>query len=232
MKDCIDIHSHLLWGLDDGPETMEETIEMLRQAQAEGVARIVATPHACPGFRPFDEKMFLERLQQAQRAADEMKLGIEILPGAEIAWTYNTVEALRQKRVPTLNHSEYALLEFWEGVSWNRVASAVMSVLRAGFVPVIAHVERYRAFTHRPRRAIAFKNEKSVLYQVNAGAVISGSLLQKRLIKMLLKAGAVDMLASDAHGAKRRKIRFREACKALEKRCTAEDIERMLHFPL
>lgn len=226
-----DIHQHILWGMDDGPKTPEAMQKMLRAAHGQKIICLCATPHASPGIQPFDRALYDERLKEAQEYCDNNGLDIILLPGAEIAWTYQTVEALRRGAVPTLGNSEYALIELWEDVSWSEVRSAAEQLLRAGFVPIFAHVERYRCFRWQPGKAIALRQELGVGYQVNATTALYPRGLSTRYFLMrMLKAQAIDAIASDAHGFSARPLRMRKAYKALKERCGAEYAARLFHF--
>lgn len=226
-----DIHQHILWGMDDGPKTPEAMQKMLRAAHGQKIICLCATPHASPGIQPFDRALYDERLKEAQEYCDNNGLDIILLPGAEIAWTYQTVEALRRGAVPTLGNSEYALIELWEDVSWSEVRSAAEQLLRAGVVPVFAHVERYRCFRWLPGKAIALRQELGIGYQVNATTLLYPRKLSTRyFIMRMLRAKAIDAVASDAHGFPGRPLRMRRAYKALKERCGAEYAKKLFEF--
>lgn len=207
-----DLHQHVLWGLDDGANSPEMMHAMLKMAHAQKIRRIAATPHACPGYRPFDIALYNERLAEAQAFCDMNDMDITLMSGAEIMWTYNTVSALRRGQVPTLNDTDCVLIEFWENITWDEVRTAVKSVLHAGYMPIIAHVERYWSFMLNPRRAIALRKEFPVAYQLNASAVLSPASFTHRIfVSRMLNAQAFDVLASDAHNCEGRRIRLGKA---------------------
>ena len=231
ISKMTDIHHHVLWGLDDGPADAESMHRMLHAAHRQGITRIYATPHASPGLAPFDRALYDERLQEAQEYCRKNELDIELLSGAEVAWTYQTVEALRRGALPTLGGSEYALIELWEDVSWSEVRSAAEQLLRAGVVPVFAHVERYRCFRWLPGKAIALRQELGIGYQVNATTLLYPRKLSTRyFIMRMLRAKAIDAVASDAHGFPGRPLRMRRAYKALKERCGAEYAKKLFEF--
>ncbi|MBQ2956081.1 MAG: hypothetical protein IJE08_06440 [Clostridia bacterium] len=226
-----DIHQHILWGLDDGPEQPQGMQAMLRKAAKQRVTRIAATPHVCPGFEPFDPGVYYERLGEAQAYCDSNGLGIQLMPGAEVAWTYQTAEALRRGKVPTLGDTDCVLIELWRDVSWSDVRAAVSGVLRTGFVPVLAHIERYRCFVWQPGRALALKHELPVGYQVNASTIIEPcGFMVKRFVRQMLDERGIDAVASDAHDAKERPVRMDEAYRALKESCSAGYAEELVNF--
>ena len=231
MTGMTDIHQHVLWGLDDGPEKAAGMQRMLQQAHEQGIERIYATPHAVPGFQPFNREKYEHRLAEAQAYCARNRLGIRMLPGAEIAWTYNTVEMLRRGELPTLGGSEYVLIELWEDILWRDVRSAAEQLLRAGFVPVFAHVERYRCFRWMPGTAIQLRNELGIEYQVNASAILNPRRITRRyFLERMLDEQAIDAVASDAHGFAERPLQMKEAYDQLEERCGAEYARRLFSF--
>ena len=202
-----DIHQHLLWGMDDGADSPEMMHSMLREAHRQGIDAVVATPHAEPGFRPFDMGVYTERLTEAQNFCNSEKLGIRVLPGAEIAWTYQTPLALRQGKVPTISGTDYVLLELWRNIAWHTARDAVNQLTRAGFCPVLAHPERYMAFVFSPREAVRFRNETGVMLQINAASLLNPrNFAEKRFIRYLLNEHAVDAVATDAHDCVHRPV--------------------------
>lgn len=207
-----DIHQHLLWGLDDGPENEAQTRAMLAQNRAQGIAAAAATVHAAPGLTPVDGGLYRERLEEARQLCREDAPDLRLIPGAEIAWTWQTVSALRHKKVPTLGDTDYVLLELWRDISWKAAADAVYQLTRAGFCPVIAHAERYMAFLLSPRETMELRSRTGALIQINAASLLKpGGLLQRRFTRSLLREGAIDAVASDAHGRESRPINLLEA---------------------
>ena len=212
MQPMTDIHQHFLWGIDDGAKTPEIMNAMLRAAHEQGIQTVVATPHAEPGLRPFDLALFRERLAEAQNFCKAEALNLRVLPGAEIAWTCQTALALRQGTVPTLGETDYVLLELWPNISWRTARNAVSQVIRAGYCPVLAHVERYRAFVMSPKAAIRFRNETGAMLQINADTLMNPrGYMERRFCRILLNERAVDVVATDAHDCVHRPVNLRAA---------------------
>lgn len=211
-QELTDIHQHLLWGIDDGADSREIMYSMLREAQRQGIKTIVATSHARPGLQPFDMGLYTERLTEAQCFCKTEDLGICVLPGAEIAWTHQTPLALRQGRIPTMGGTDYVLLELWRNISWQAAQDAVKQLTRAGYCPVLAHSERYLAFIRSPKKTLQFRNETGALLQLNADTVLSPrNYWERRFTEYLLKEGAVDAIASDAHDCINRPVNMEAA---------------------
>lgn len=211
-QELTDIHQHLLWGIDDGADSREIMYSMLREAQRQGIKTIVATSHARPGLQPFDMGLYTERLTEAQCFCKTEDLGICVLPGAEIAWTHQTPLVLRQGRIPTMGGTDYVLLELWRNISWQAAQDAVKQLTRAGYCPVLAHPERYLAFIRSPKKTLQFRNETGALLQLNADTVLSPrNYWERRFAEYLLKEGAVDAIASDAHDCINRPVNMEAA---------------------
>lgn len=211
-QELTDIHQHLLWGIDDGADSKEIMYSMLREAQRQGIKTIVATSHARPGLQPFDMGLYTERLTEAQCFCKTEDLGICVLPGAEIAWTHQTPLVLRQGRIPTMGGTDYVLLELWRNISWQAAQDAVKQLTRAGYCPVLAHPERYLAFIRSPKKTLQFRNETGAMLQLNADTVLSPrNYWERRFTEYLLKEGAVDAIASDAHDCINRPVNMEAA---------------------
>ena len=212
MTRLTDIHQHLLWGIDDGADSAECMYAMLREAARQGIETIAATCHAQPGIAPFDLGLYRERLQEAQRFCAGENLPVRICSGAEIAWSYQAANALLQGRLPTLGDTDYVLLELWPDISWQSAKDAVLQLMRAGYYPVLAHVERYRCFRWSPRQALRLREETGALFQVNASSLLHPrSLSHAHFVRTLLREYGIDAVATDAHGYPGRPINLRAA---------------------
>lgn len=214
----IDVHHHLLYGVDDGARTLRDAQHMLQAAYADGTKMVIATPHVAPGEKPMQVELFAARLEKLRAYAESMGLPVRVLLGAEVLFTQMTCRYLREGRVPTLGATGYVLVEFLPDVRFDRLRSALRDILRTGFLPVVAHVERYACL--RPHRALALKRElDDVLFQMNCSALLGGNgVFADRRARRLLDEGVIDVVASDAHSLHRRPTRMREAFEALTER--------------
>ena len=207
-----DIHQHLLWGIDDGAETQKGMQAMLVEADRQGICAVAATPHAQPGVHPFDMGLYHERLSEARYFCETQQLKVNVISGAEVAWTWQTVSALRRGTVSTLGDTDYVLVELWRDISWQMAKDAVNQLIRAGYCPVLAHVERYLAFQLSPKTVMRLRHESGALLQVNADALLYTRVgLEHRFIRTLLRERSIDVVASDAHNCHERPISMKEA---------------------
>ena len=212
----IDIHHHLLYGLDDGPADTETMQQMLKAAAGEGVRTLIATPHVAPGIKPFLKDAFYARLSEAQKLCDTLQLNLRVVLGAEILYTHQMARYLADGGIPTLGGSDKVLIEFAGNVSFETIQGAVQTVLNHGMVPVLAHIERYRNLMFPVRRAEALKEDFEVRYQINCDSVLSTNNHRiNRSIRQLLQHERIDFVASDAHDCDMRRCRMREAYERL-----------------
>ena len=215
-----DIHHHILWGLDDGPDTYEKMTRMLDAAAADGTRLIIATPHAAPGIEPFDLDTYRAALEQANAYCRCAGLPLEVRGGAEVFYTQSAVRMLRTGQIPTLADSGYVLVEWGENETEAAVADAIIRLQGEGFIPVMAHVERLRCFLRNPARLIALRASCVIRLQVNCGAVLRGPLTREyRFVRRLCREGMLDFVASDAHNVTGRPTRMRLAHEKLTQLC-------------
>lgn len=222
-----DLHCHFLPGLDDGPDDLDETVEMLRLAHHDGTRELVATPHLFhPGFsleRVAIEETFHQTLAALDRRRKErpeesflgdlrFHLGAECHLGAEL------LAAIERNDAPTLGSSRCLLLEPPSFLPPAAIEEAVRRALAAGYWPLLAHVERYPALVEEPRRLETLVAEGCSV-QVNAVTVASMARWRRgRLLRRLFRRELVHVVASDGHGPQYRSPSLLAARRELERR--------------
>lgn len=215
-----DIHQHLLYGLDDGPDNRQKMYAMLRRAAKNAVVRIFATPHVTPGVRRFDREQYDRAMADARAYCQQEDLNIELCFGAEILYTDQTCRHLQEGRVPTLGDTNLVLVEFSPDVRFDRLKEAIKRLSYGGFSPVLAHAERYQCLVKRPGRAIKLKDELKLFYQVNCSTIIDPKgFFVRHFVQKMLKLRMIDAVASDAHNTSSRPLRMKKAWTVLKKRC-------------
>lgn len=195
----IDIHTHILYDVDDGSESLEMSMEMIRMAADSGTYVIAATPHNfLPGLVQNLENL-KSRFQELCERIKEEQIAVKLVSGMEIFATWELPELLSQGRVWTLNQTRYFLTEFdfeEDPLFCTRVLARCKS---RGFVPVIAHPERYWFVQHSPDIVYEWICEGYGI-QVNKGSLLgrfgSGP---RRTAEVLMNCGLVSCIASDAH---------------------------------
>ena len=213
-----DIHSHVIWGVDDGAETEEQMFQMLRDAAADGISRIICTPHWTPGVYPFPEEDFQAHFRDAEAFIRRENLPLSLARGAEILYTDLTPRLLREGKVPTLADTRYALIEFSPSDSRDHITDALQKVSGAGFIPVIAHMERYPAISKIPQ-VEEIKSRYRALVQINVRTLLRKQpLLRRGFMDQLFKKGLVDFVATDTHAMEGRGTCMTEGMEALRKK--------------
>ena len=213
----VDIHSHFVYGLDDGARTITEMETMLDAAHADGVVSLFATPHVTPGMKPFDAEKYESHLNQARRYCRDRGYNMQLFFGAEILYTPMLQQYCMEHRLPTLGDSEFVLMEFVPGVKLQELESALTLMKRNGYIPILAHIERYNCL-YRGKTAAKLKERYNVRYQVNANTVLSDQgYFRTRKIRSWFENELVDFIASDAHNVQNRRTKLRKAFSTLKK---------------
>ena len=221
----IDIHSHILFEVDDGAKSLQESVAMLKDAKAQGVHVIVATPHYRHGMFAYPteqvEKHFLILKQEAKQ------IGIELYLGAEMHVNSMTIEYIENGRCHTLADTSYVLAEYKYEADFSYIKESVQELLRHGYIPIVAHVERYRCMEKLEN--VEFLREIGAMIQVNADAIIGkDGFRAKRYTKKLMQNGLVDFVASDSHGMKERRSNMAKCREYLYKRYDRRYIDKIL----
>lgn len=218
----IDLHSHILPGLDDGAQTMEDSLQLARAAQADGIRTIAATPHVRSDYPTTPEEME-QGLDHVRAALAEHGVRVSVVAGGEVALDF--IPALSRENLArfTLGASgRYLLVEF-PYVGWPLdLEQRVFELLASGLTPVLAHPERNRDVQNDPRR-LSRAVSTGALVQVTAAA-LDGRLGRspRGAAKRLLELGLVHLLASDAHTPDVREAGLSTARKSIGDRALAD----------
>jgi protein-tyrosine phosphatase len=215
----VDIHCHILPGIDDGSKSWEMTAEMCRVAAEDGITHIAATPH-CNDEYDYDRDRYTEMLAQLSDAADG-KLTFSL--GCDFHFSYDNIQdALAHPRRYTIGDSQYLLIEFSDYGLPPSVKDDLFAFTSNGMVPIITHPERNQILLRRPELVLEMV-EQRCLVQVTANAITGfwGSR-SKKMAEWLLKREAVHVVASDAHDPERRKPVLSEARHAVAKLASEE----------
>ena len=197
----IDIHAHILPGIDDGAEDLYDTLEMAQMAVDSGVGKIIATPHCnIPGmYGNYFGKEYIDKYESVVRAIREENIPIEILPGMEVFSTEDLPDLIVDHKIMPLNQSRYILMEFSFDEDPEFADLILKRVAAVGAKPVIAHAERYEFIQDYPQIAYRWYKRGYVI-QANKGSFLGrfGSMA-KRTADSLLRHNLIMAIASDAH---------------------------------
>lgn len=213
----IDLHSHILPGLDDGPSDLATALGMAIAAVDEGVDTVVATPHVNRHY-PTTPAQVASAVGRLNVAIARMQLPLAVLPGAELALdSIGQIEDAVLRRL-TLGGGTCLLVEAPYSDSGPFLEKQLFDLQVRGFRPLVAHPERALAFKERPQRLAAMV-ERGVLACVNAGSLAGrhGPTAQELAIRFISE-GNVHVVASDAHDDRKRPLQLRAGFEQAERR--------------
>lgn len=206
----IDIHTHILPGVDDGARTVSDAIKMIRDSVKSGTREIILTPHCAPsyGFFNFDDETLDDSYVSLYRIVRQEGIPVILHPGMEVLYEGKHELAEQIDRYFPLCGSRYFLMEYYFDTPAEDFLEGISSVKEFGYVPVIAHPERYEC-VNRDWELVLEGKRKGALFQMNKGS-ISGRHGERarRCSGRLLEADAVDFIASDAHDPRYRNSRL------------------------
>ena len=206
----IDIHAHILPGVDDGAKNWDQSLEMARLAVEDGITVIVATPHLFKG-RSIDlsqlntREIILQHVAQLKHKLYEEKIPLEIIPGCDFPLGVESLKLLAEGRALTINDANrYLLLELPDTSLPPTMDEICFQLQSRGITPIITHPERHliiQEMPHKLKRLI----ELGCLVQMTGNSLTGWfGRRVKKISRQLIKLGYVHLLASDAHGPKGR----------------------------
>ena len=219
----IDIHSHIVFDVDDGPQSRGESKVLLEEAYAQGVRTIVSTSHRRKGMFETPEDKIAANFREVKQLAQEIASDLTILYGAEIYFSGDALEKLEKGLIPRLNGTRYALIEFSMNTPYRDIHSALSKILLLGITPVIAHIERYHALENDEKRVKELIN-MGCYTQINSSSVLKPKLFgdahkfMKKRAAYFLEKNLVHVVASDMHNLDNRPPFMKEAYDLITKK--------------
>ena len=224
----IDLHCHILPGIDDGSRDDATSLEMARIAAADGIRIVACTPHIYPGLYENDANGIRARVAALQGKLDEAGIALKLTFGADAHLTPELFERIKDGTAPTLHGGRYFLLEPSHHIAPPRFEESVFDFTAAGYVPVITHPERLSWINDRYR---VFQSlfKSGAWMQITAGSLTGrfGSNAQYWAERML-EDGMVHLLATDAHGIEHRPPLLAEGMHAAAKWVGTEEAKRLV----
>lgn len=226
----IDIHTHILPGVDDGAEDLEDSYLMAELAAESGVETIICTPHSNMRgvFENYNTRKLQERLQELNEVVKKRGIPVQILPGMEIYATDDVADRIKAGELLSLNGTKYYLVEFGFHKTSIWMTKILERILRLGVVPVVAHPERYEA-VQRDHEVVQLWTDMGCQMQINKGSVFGkfGRGAWKAAGEMLY-ADQVSYVASDAHSPYQRTTYLRDTYHFLCEEFSRDLAERVL----
>lgn len=230
MPDYFDMHCHLLFGVDDGPESITETMALLQQEYDDGVRTIFLTPH-------YREKMFecpvdlrVQKFELLKAYAKQRFPGLELILGCEIHVNMDVVQNLKSGKCSTMGNTDFVLLEFPDSSNDRYIVERCHAVMHSGYIPIIAHAERCTEVREKIDLLQKLVN-MGVYIQMNAGSIIGEEgLRQKWFCKKAMKRNLLHFVGSDAHNLKRRKPNIGRCIRYIEKTMGKDYLEQIMRI--
>ncbi|KAA8671567.1 tyrosine-protein phosphatase [Clostridium sp. HV4-5-A1G] len=195
----IDIHSHILPGIDDGSKSMEQTLKMLKLTEKDGIKAIVASSHFYRGCYENSCDDIKKLLEKVKSRAKEENIDVNIIPGQEVMLDHYSLEYYKSGKIGCIGDTDYMLVEFPMMNMPENALDIIYELEIRGVHPIVAHPERYRYIIDNPSKINEFLDEKC-LVQVNTGSIrgIFGKKV-KNTARVLIKNEICSFIASDAH---------------------------------
>ena len=224
----IDLHCHILPGIDDGSKSLEMSLEMARIAVADGIRVTACTPHIYPGLYLNNKAGIKAARDELQKALDENGIALRLTTGADVHLVPGLLEGLRSGVVPSLHDTRYVLLEPSHHVAPPRFAESVFQLVAAGYVPVITHPERLTWIEDHFQTFVDLIQQGSWM-QVTAGA-LTGQFgpRPKYWAEKFVGEGLTHIIATDAHSSTRRIPVMSEARAVAEKLLGAKEAQNLV----
>ncbi|MFU8793650.1 MAG: tyrosine-protein phosphatase [Acholeplasmataceae bacterium] len=190
----IDIHTHILYGVDDGAKNIETSIQMLQALSIEGIKKVVCTPHVAPSRNFNHSKKHIEdRFDMLKNSCKEQGIDMDLFLGAEVDENDQLHDIISQGF--TLNQSKYVLIDF--GMRQSDICEIIYELNVLGYQTIVAHPERYK---HLSLMQLTDIKKEGALFQVTANNLIRPKCRKtKKRAKWLLKTDMIDVIASDTH---------------------------------
>lgn len=230
----IDIHTHIMPGVDDGAKDIHMAIQMIRNAVAGGTTDIILTPHCATayGFYNYDGEELEEHFQYLCREVAWLQIPVRLHPGMEVLYEGQAHFLYHEKDFYPLCGSRYLLVEHYFDISREGFLEGAETVHSCGYIPIVAHPERYACVQEDclsgQRSLLLEAKEKGALFQVNKGS-LAGKHGEKSLQtgEWMLEQDLVDFIASDAHHPRFRNAGLRNVEKYIRKEFGSDRAKRL-----
>lgn len=227
--ELIDLHCHLVPYVDDGAEDMEEALALLRMLSGQGVKAVCATPHLRAHMFQTPDEEIRKRFQELKEAAQKENIPIRLYLSREYHCDRDFFGLLENKKLLTIGQGNGVLCEFSGASEASFILKTIKDVIRNGYLPLVAHVERYAAI-HQTKDLIDNIKSLGALIQVNAGSITGKEGFSlKRFSRKLAKENRIDVIASDSHDPINRPPFLRECAEWLESKAGAAYARKVLY---
>lgn len=223
-----DMHCHILPGVDDGSKSLEMSLDMLEMEYAQGVRNVVLTPHCFAGRT--QPELINEQFETLVYRAAKRFHGLQLYLGSELMYSDTIIEELAVGHAHTINHTNYALVEFYTDIAWKSLCNALRRLGNEGYRPILAHMERYECLMRHPERVDELIRQ-GVIMQMNSESVCGGLFdRQAAECRKLIETGRIHLLGTDAHRMGWREPKLGDGIRTLQKKIKDEKLLHRILF--
>lgn len=223
----IDMHSHILPGIDDGSRDIEETYKLLIEAYDVGFTKVISTSHYYLGYYEESEKTRKSYIDVINNNLQEMNYNIQICIGSEIFITNDIINLLKEHKASSINGTKYVLFETAFGTEPQNLKNVIYSLMSNNYIPIIAHPERYSYVQKNPNKLLELI-DLGVLFQSNFGSIIGQYGKEaKKTVNLLLKNNFIHFLGTDAHRKNTIYTLIPQAIESLKEIISEEELEEL-----
>ena len=226
----IDVHSHIVFDVDDGSKSLEQSIEIIKQGYEAGFDTIIATPHYIEDYYDENKQEISRRIDIIKKELEKQDCPMEIIQGNEIYITENINQLLDENKASSINNGRYVLFELplnAEALNLNRV---VYQMLEKGRIPILAHPERY-PFVQKDPNVLIPLIEEGVIIQSNYGSIIGQYRKDAQVtVKKMLQHNMVHLLGSDVHRPNSIYLGIEGALEELEKLIGTDKVKEITEY--
>ena len=212
----IDFHTHILPNIDDGSKSVEETFNLIKEAEKAGFDTIISTSHYMEGYYEVENKERRIWVDAFNEKLKEQNINVQLYLGNEIYITENIINLLENDKASSINNSNYVLFEMPLNAEPMNLYDVIYSLQENKLIPVLAHPERY-SFVQKEPELITDLIQKGVLMQANYGSIL-GQYGEKAqiIVKKFFESNMIHFLGSDVHRQKTIYKRIPEALRQIE----------------
>ena len=194
-----DMHSHLLPGLDDGLQTLEESVAFIKELQTLGYKKLICTPHVINDVHPNSGETILPKLELVRKALKEENINVEIQAAAEYMVDYEFERKLKNKEPFLTLGDNYILIEMSYAMPHQNIENVIFDLNIAGYKPILAHPERYGYF-HSNYDYYATLRSRGCFFQLNLLSICGYyGKMEKKVSERLIKDSCVEFVGTDMH---------------------------------
>lgn len=229
MRGITDIHSHIIFGVDDGARSLDESMEILKQEYAQGVRNVIFTPHFHMGKCTPNPNKIKSNFEKIKSKIKDEEPDMNVYLGNEILACNDMAELLDNGELFTLAQSKYVLVEFETFIDYSSLKKQIGMLLNGGYMPIVAHCERYRCL----RKSLNRANVKNIKHLVEMGAYMQVNTTtvfksDRRFVKTLIDNDILHFIATDTHNLRNRSVYWDKCVRYLEKKYNKDFIKSLL----